>query len=61
MSSSPSSRSAGTVPVLGGHGFIAGRVIAALRDDGWRVLRGIRDPGRPLPDGAQAGVSVAPG
>ncbi len=41
----------GTVPtvlVLGGHGFIAGFLIAALRGRGWRVLRGIRDPGRPL-------------
>ena len=50
MSPSPAPASAGTVLVLGGNGFIAGHVIAALRGDGWRVLRGIRDPGRPLHD-----------
>ena len=50
MSLPPAPVSAGTVLVLGGNGFIAGHVIAALRGDGWRVLRGIRDPGRPLHD-----------
>jgi uncharacterized protein YbjT (DUF2867 family) len=31
-----------TVLVVGGNGFIAGFVIAALRAHGWRVLRGVR-------------------
>ena len=31
-----------TVLVLGGDGFIAGYLIAALRRRGWRVLRGVR-------------------
>lgn len=48
-SSGMSSRDAvPTVLVLGGHGFIAGFLIAALRGRGWRVLRGVRDPGRAL-------------
>ena len=34
-----------TVLVLGGNGFIAGYLIAALRRRGWRVLRGVRMPG----------------
>lgn len=34
-----------TVLVLGGQGFIAGFLVAALRGRGWRVLRGVRDPG----------------
>ena len=50
MSPPPAPVAAGTVLVLGGHGLIAGHVIAALRGDGWRVLRGVRDPGRPLHD-----------
>ena len=37
---------------LGAHGFIAGFVIAALRARGWRVLRGVHDPARILPDWA---------
>ncbi len=36
---------AATVLVLGGDGFIAGHVIAALRRRGWRVLRGVRRHG----------------
>lgn len=38
----------GTVLVLGGDGFIAGFAIAALHARGWRVLRGVRAPGRAL-------------
>lgn len=37
-----SARSPGTVLVLGSTGFIAGFVIAALRRDGWTVVRGVR-------------------
>lgn len=40
-----------TVLVLGGNGFIAGYLIAALRRRGWRVLRGVRlHGGRALRD-----------
>lgn len=40
-----------TVLVLGGNGFIAGYLIAALRRRGWRVLRGVRiHGGRTLRD-----------
>ncbi len=34
-----------TALVLGGNGFIAGYLIAALRRRGWRVLRGVRMQG----------------
>jgi len=39
---------ASTVLVLGADGFIAGFLIAALRERGWRVLRGVRTRGRAL-------------
>jgi len=41
-------RSPGTVLVLGSAGFIAGFVIAALRRDGWTVVRGVRESGAKL-------------
>jgi uncharacterized protein YbjT (DUF2867 family) len=43
----------GTVLVLGAGGFIGGYLVAALRAHGWRVLRGVRGPGRMLPDDAR--------
>jgi uncharacterized protein YbjT (DUF2867 family) len=46
----PAPDRATTVLVLGGNGFIAGYLIAALRRRGWRVLRGVRDRGRALRD-----------
>ena len=33
-----------TVLVTGAGGFLAGFIIAALRERGWRVLRGMRSP-----------------
>lgn len=44
----PNAPCARVVLVLGGNGFIGGYLVAALRAHGWRVLRGIRDPGRAL-------------
>lgn len=39
---------AGTALVLGANGFLAGYIIAALRQRGWRVVRGVRASGRVL-------------
>ncbi|TXH65606.1 MAG: NAD-dependent epimerase/dehydratase family protein [Lysobacteraceae bacterium] len=48
VSAAARSRSSQTALVLGGNGFLGGYLVAALRAHGWRVLRGIRDPGRAL-------------
>jgi uncharacterized protein YbjT (DUF2867 family) len=37
-----------TVLVVGAAGFLGGYIVAALRERGWRVLRGVRARGRAL-------------
>ena len=44
-SKEPGSR---TVLVVGAAGFLGGYIVAALREHGWRVLRGVRAKGRAL-------------
>lgn len=44
----PGTPSPGTVLVLGSAGFIAGFIIAALRRDGWTIVRGVRQRGAEL-------------
>lgn len=46
MSAAPARTATALVP--GGHGFIAGHLIAALRARGWRVVRGVRASHRAL-------------
>ncbi|MGY0504918.1 SDR family oxidoreductase [Luteimonas sp. e5] len=41
---------AGTVLVLGGNGFIGGYIVAALRESGWSVIKGVRPHGQPPAD-----------
>lgn len=48
MTPGPAPAPARTALVLGANGFLAGYVIAALRQHGWRVLRGQRSGGRSL-------------
>jgi len=46
--SAQGARAAGTVLVVGANGFLAGHVIAALRRQGWQVIRAARQGDRPL-------------
>jgi uncharacterized protein YbjT (DUF2867 family) len=52
-------RSPGTVLVLGSAGFIAGFVIAALRREGWTVVRGVRSGVALAADGRWCDLSGA--
>ena len=43
----------GTALVVGGNGFIAGFIVARLRQNGWTVLKGVRQPSAQQPDEIQ--------
>lgn len=43
-----------TVLVVGANGFLGGFIVAALREHGYRVLRGVRPAGRPLREDERA-------